>query len=414
MKTRVLNNKRASIILLCSLVISYSFICLTKNCFSSSMVFIVNEGLLNKFQTGLITALFYVVYAILQVVGGAVTDKLHPERFITFGLIGASICNLIIFFNQNYIVMLVSWAVNAAVQFGVWPATFKLVSTMTTPDMRDNSLFIVTFANPCGVVLGYIVAAIVGDVWQTNFLFSSVGLFVIAILWELVFHSLKPSIEECDITPKGDPVVEQKSDFNFVKVALKSGIVMIIVVSFLRCMFDLGIKALAPTMIFENYSNVSPSLATILNVIVLIAGASGPVLAHIAYPRFIQNEVLAIAVCFCVALPLTALLLFIGNISYWLIVVLLSLIVLFMSAGTLFTTSFIAARFNKYGKGGTIAGILNCFASLGVVTANTLYTGLADNLGWYITIATWIVLMAVALVVSIITVPIWAKFLKRR
>lgn len=58
------------------------------------MVFIVDEGLLTKFQTELITATFYVIYAILQIAGGVVTDKWHTERFITFGLLGAAACNL--------------------------------------------------------------------------------------------------------------------------------------------------------------------------------------------------------------------------------------------------------------------------------------------------------------------------------
>lgn len=414
MKTRVLNNRRSSLLLLCALVASYSFICLTKNCFSSAMVFIVDEGLLNKFQTGLITAIFYVVYALLQVLGGAVMDKFHPERFITFGLVGAGLCNLVIFFNQNYIVMLVSWAVNAAVQFGVWPATFKLISTMTTEDMRDNALFIVTFSNPVGVVVGYVVAAIVGSFWQMNFLFSAIGLICVAICWEIVFRSLKPHIVEEELTGNYEPTVKLKDDFNFTKIAFSSGLIMFIVISFVRCMFDLGIKALTPTMIYDCYAEVTPNLATVLNIIVLIAGASGPLLAHVLYPKYIRNEAIALTIVFSIALPLSIACLLIGSVSYWVIVILISLIIMLMGGGTLFTTSFIAARYNCYGKGATVAGILNCFASLGVVAANTIYTSLADSIGWHGTIAVWIALMAVALILSILSIPVWGKFLKSR
>ena len=84
--------------------------------------------------------------------------------------------------------MLVMWSLNAVVQFAVWPATFKLISTMTPPDMRTNSLFIITFANPCGQVMSYVVAAIIGEVWRVNFLFCAIGLGVVALLWEICFR----------------------------------------------------------------------------------------------------------------------------------------------------------------------------------------------------------------------------------
>jgi len=414
MKTRSLNNKRASILLLCALVASYSFICLTKNCFSSAMVFIVDEGLLTKFQTGLITATFYVIYAILQIAGGVVTDKWHPERFITFGLLGAAACNLVIYFNQNYIVMLVAWGVNAAVQFGVWPATFKLVSTMLTEDMRDNSLFIVTFSNPVGVVASYLVSALVSERWQLNFLLSAIGLCVIAVAWELVFRAVKPYIVETELAAqKSGGATLGKGEF--LKLAISSGIIMIIAISFIRCMFDLGIKALAPSLIFESYEDVSATLATVLNVVVLIAGASGPVLAHIIYPRYIRNEAVALTIFFGISLPLVALLLiFIGKVHYSVVVVLLALIVMLIGGGSLFTTSFVAARFNKWGKGATIAGILNCFSSLGVVVANVAFTAIADGVGWICTITVWFIMMSVALILSLITAPVWGKFLKNR
>ena len=60
---------------------------------------------MTKSQTGTIVAVFYLVYGCLQFLGGVLTDKWHPERFITFGFIGAGLCNLAVYFNQNYVFM---------------------------------------------------------------------------------------------------------------------------------------------------------------------------------------------------------------------------------------------------------------------------------------------------------------------
>ena len=106
--------------------------------------------------------------------------------------------------------------------------------------------------------------------------------------------------------------------------------------------------------------------------------------------------------------------LLLGTVNYIVIVILLALVVMLMSAASLFTSSYIAARFNPWGKGGTVAGALNCAASFGVVAANTLFTKIADEFGWHGTIIVWIVIMTISLIVSASHIPIWTRFLKKK
>ena len=106
MDTKATSGTRASIALLLSLISAYTFIYLTKTCFSSAMVFIVEEGILTKFQTGTINAVFYAVYAVAQMAIAPIVDKFKPERFITVGLAGAAIANFAIYLNQNYVLIL--------------------------------------------------------------------------------------------------------------------------------------------------------------------------------------------------------------------------------------------------------------------------------------------------------------------
>jgi sugar phosphate permease len=377
------------------------------------MVFIVSEGILTKFQTGVISAAFYTVYAILQIVGGVITDKWHPERFITVGLIGASLSNLVIFFNQNYTVMLVSWIFNAMIQFAVWPATFKLVSTMLVKEMRSNSLFLITFGNPFGVVFSYAVAALVGTSWQYNFLVSSVGLVIIAIVWEITVKSISPYVKETEIeAPKTEISEENATRISLFKLIFSSGLILFTALSFIRTMFDLGIKSMSATMINESYLDVSPTMSTWLTIIVLICGAVGPCIARIIYPRFIKNEAIAAALFFFAAAPLAALTLLVGKIHYVALVIILALIVMLMSGCSIFTTSYAAAKFNKWGKGATVAGILNCTASFGVVGANLIFTAIAEGAGWFGTAVVWVIMMAVSILITLTLIPIWSAFLK--
>ena len=42
---------------------------------------------------------------------------------------GGAVANAVIFFNHNYYVMLIAWTLNAVVQFALWPATYKIISS---------------------------------------------------------------------------------------------------------------------------------------------------------------------------------------------------------------------------------------------------------------------------------------------
>ena len=132
-----LENKGVSRRFFIYIFLMYSLVCMTKNCFNGALADIVSEEILTKSQTGLITAMFYIVYTPLQIVGGIFADRFSPERMIKIGLIGGAIANTIIFFNHNYYVMLASWIFNAVVQFALWPSTYKI----RTVQITDQHIF---------------------------------------------------------------------------------------------------------------------------------------------------------------------------------------------------------------------------------------------------------------------------------
>ena len=119
-----LENRKESRYFFVFISIMYAVVYMTKNCYNGAMAGIVEAGVMTKSQTGLITAIFYLVYAPMQIVGGKAADKFSPEKLIKIGLLGGAFSNLIIFLNQNYYVMLAVWTFNAIIQFGLWKAFF--------------------------------------------------------------------------------------------------------------------------------------------------------------------------------------------------------------------------------------------------------------------------------------------------
>ena len=307
--------------------------------------------------------------------------------------------------------MLLAWSFNALMQFGVWPAVFKLVSTMPCESMKNGTLFVATLASPVSVVAGFAVAAIVGDHWQLNFLISGVGLVIFALLWEIISRSLSSRAIVTELVAPDKAKVE--SSESFWRLMVRSGLLILLAVSMFKSLFDNAIKAFSPSIISNIYDNVTPKLATVMNIAILIVGVMGTVSAYVISRHF-KNESVVIAICFCIAIPFFAFSLLAGKVNYWLIVISLAFSAMLMGACTLYTTSFIASRFNTIGRGATVAGIINCVACLGIVVANIVFPAIADAFGWNSVLITWIVLIVLAAALALTFIPKWTKFLKSR
>ena len=281
-----LENKKISRNFFWMIWLMYAVVCMTKNCYSGAMAAIVSEGVLTKSQTGFISAIFYGVYAPLQIVGGIFADKFNPERMIKIGLIGSAIANVIIFFNQQYYIMLVVWTFNAIIQFALWPSVFKIISSQLDPEYRLKGIYYITLSNTFGLVLSYLIAALVTR-WQYNFLISSASLIVLVA----VFHVSCKHVEKYmvpDVTPKiqskGSKV--SATDISTWKLFLTSGFICLIVVNGLRMIVSNSVATLSATMLMESYDAISSSIGNLLNIIIIIAGVFGTFCVNkYIYPR---------------------------------------------------------------------------------------------------------------------------------
>ena len=178
MKHNVKDTKSfAPILIFIVAISSFTFVSMTKYCFASAMVFIVDEGYMTTFETGLINSSFWLAYAVSQLVGGILADKFRPEALITLGLVSAGVINGVIYFTyENYALTLILWAACALSQFGVWPSVFKLITTMFSGRAETVGLTLGTMVTPVATLLSYLVAALIPR-WQLNFVISSASLF---------------------------------------------------------------------------------------------------------------------------------------------------------------------------------------------------------------------------------------------
>ncbi len=406
MKNKVLTNPKKSVCLFLLVFIAYALIYMTKNCYSAAMASIVSEGVMTKSQTGLIAAAFYLVYAPFQIVGGIAADRYSPSKLIVIGTIGAAVSNLLIYFAKSYIGMLVIWSANAIIQFGIWPAIFKIVTTQLLDRHRPHGIFYISMASTVGLVFSYVCAAFIGY-WKFNFLFSAIVLFVTGVAFAIIYSRLEKGMVVEEIEESIAVGIEEHKSGKLALI-LGAGIPLVMVVNMIHSMLNLGIKALAPTMLMECYSGLSPALANILNIALILAGPIGLLLS--ATPIFRKlKPTTSLAIFLVLILPMLLVVMFIGKIPLPATMIALVMIMIFAGAMSIFF-SYISRAFQRFGLVATLSGLFNCMASLGIVLANYVFASLADAYGWEFTTRCWVILTAVALLLALITLPIWKRF----
>lgn len=394
-----IENKKASRAFFIFVWIMYSLVYMTKSCFSGALASIVAEGSLTLTQTSIISAAFYIAYTPLQIFGGIFADKYSPEKLIAIGLLGSAISNVVIFFNQSFWVMLMAWVFSAIIQFALWPAVYKIMSSQLVRSDRSKMIFFMSFASSGGLILTYIISAFLSD-WRMNFAISAVILVVLAVVLFVFCRFLDPILIK-DSPPKViedlDPNDNPSTGLSPMGIFLISGFMALLPAVLMRTMVEQGAKTLSPTMLSQSYESISPTLGNLLNVLIIIAGIAGTfLLKFLIFPRLIKNEFVCYLVLLGITLPFAVILRFVGILPVGIVVFALCMVSLFLSATHLLTQYF-NMHFVKYGLNGTAAGILNAAASFGLVLNYCVFGPTAEAMGWQTVTTLWIVMVAIGM-----------------
>jgi len=405
-----LENKSVSRHFFLFLWITYAIVSMTKNCYNGAMASIVSEGILTKSQTGFITAMFYLVYTPLQIAGGVISDRFSPEKMIKIGLLGAAIANTVIFFNQNYYVMLTAWIFNAAVQFGIWPAIFKIVSSQLVRSDRKSMAFYLSFSSTGGLLLSYLVAAIVPK-WEYNFAVSAIFLMILTVCIHIYSIHLNPLMKwDRVVEEKISTVLSKTKENSLANPFVSSGFFVVVLVVVLAILVNQSRSSLTPIMLVESYENISPAIANSLNIIMVLSTMAGTFLAG-KLAKNVQNEIKAMLILYSIMVPVLAFASFVGKLPIPFILIPMCIAAALESFCALMRTNY-TMRFAKYGKSGTAAGIINSGMALSYMLSAYALTRVAEKFGWSTVTTLWPIFIAIAVIALLTVFTRYKKFIK--
>lgn len=171
---------------------------------------IVDEGILSETELGIIGSALFITYAIGKLVNGFLADRANIRRFMSLGLLLASIVNLILGFTTSSVVFIVLWGVNGWAQSMGAPAGVVAQSRWIPDKERGRYYGIWSASHNIGEALTFIiVAAVVAALgWRWGFrsagLLGLVGAVGLALL-------LRNSPEDCGLPPI-EHINEKKRD----------------------------------------------------------------------------------------------------------------------------------------------------------------------------------------------------------
>ena len=411
---KVLEKDQASALLfpICWLV--YMLICITKTNYAASIAYVVREGIFSKSDSGIISASFYLTYGLSQFFGARLADRFSPYKVITFGLFGSVLTNLILCFTNQFWWVLIVWSLTGVIQFGVWPATARIVAGVLIPEHRQKASVFITLAIGVGGILSYIFVTPILEKFGWSGVFTvNVMLLVTAVVgWLFAEKKTAPLLLTAEITRVEEKKVEkEKPQVGFLPLCFASGLIFAAFLSFAQGMLDNGVKSWMPTMMMESY-DISTAWASVQTAILYICNISGVFLFVKVFGRM-KYTVLVETCYYFICLPACILMLFIGKIPLPAVLILLVVSTSVTYAMTNVMVR-ISAAFEPFGYSATVSGMLKSLTCFGLVTANAGYGFLAEHFGWNAVTTLWLIVCAVAICFGLIASVLWHRFWKKQ
>ncbi|MDE5996539.1 MAG: MFS transporter [Eubacterium sp.] len=384
-----------------------------RTCYSAAIASIVSNGVYSKADIGIVGTVFFVCYGVGQIVNGILGDKINPFKMVLSGAFLSSLCCISIAFADSIFAMSVIWGANGIFQSMLWSPLLRIYSETINEKLRHKAVLHIALSLPVGTVCSYLVSTLIIQHSSFKYVFMSGGIviFVMFLAALISFLSIRKSIIKEKIAvvmPQENSIPKKTSLWS---VVLLSGLLIILVPSFLHGMMRDGITNWVPTMITEVYG-VSPSLSTFLTIALPIFNAFGAYAVTPLYKKLGENEMKTAGVTAAVALVPMLLLMLIGRVPVIVVVLLLALTTASMYALNYLIISRVPVRFASYSCTSSISGILNSFAYIGCSVSVYGFGAVSQKMGWTAVIMIWIVSGVITSLFAFLSNKKWKKFIQ--
>lgn len=409
----VIKSVKKSKLIVAAMWVLYCASYFIRTCYAATIAPLAEEGIYSKGEIGLIGTAFFICYGVGQLISGLIGDKINPFFMVMFGSVLGAVCCFLMPAAGSLGVLISVWAANGLFQSMLWSPILRVFSETIDESLSKKAILNIALSLPVGTVLAYLMSSMIIKYlnWKYVFIFGG-SVVVIAVLFAgfAIFCSEK-DIEKVPVIQKQN--AEAHNNVNkkgLAAVAVSSGLLFIMIPSFLHGMMRDGITNWVPAMISEVYG-VSTSFSVFVTIALPIFNAFGAYLVTPLYKKLGENEMKTAGVTGFAALVPLLIMLFMNKLPVYVIIVLLAVTTSVMYALNYLIISLVPVRFSKFGFTSGISGILNSGAHIGCALSSYGFGAISEKAGWSAVIIVWIVSSVLITVFSFASNKRWSKFL---
>lgn len=410
---------RGGWLLLALLSMTYFVSYLTRLNFAAVTAELTSEavGILTKNEAGIIATTLFATYAVGQIVSGALSDRLRPERVICAGFLLAAGCNVLMPFVAGKVLWMAAiWGVNGFAQAFFWPPMVRLMSVYYDDAGYARCNWAVSVAAHLSTIVVYI--AVAGCVKYYNWTGAFFGAAILGGLSLLIFTVGFSVFRKTAVPPTAvgvAPAEKQETDDGgkprLFPLFLSTGAFLIMIAIMAQGFLKDGVQNWLPNFFTEVFT-FSSSGAILSNTVLPIFNIIVVSLATVLYRKVFRHELREAMTFFGVVVACSILLALAMGRSAVLCLLLAALITGCAHGVNLMLISFVPRRFAKTGKVSLVSGVLNSCTYVGSATSSYGVAAVATKLGWQFAVLSWGAVAAVGILACLLAYRRWGRFLK--
>ncbi|MBQ4052622.1 MAG: MFS transporter [Clostridia bacterium] len=385
-------NVRNAVLLGCMCSISYLAVYFARNTLGTVTPQMLESGAFTTGQIGTLSSVYFITYAVGQLINGVLGDKIKAKYMISFGLVLAGLCQLMLIFFSSPMVGYVAYGMTGFFLSMVYGPMVKVMAENVDP----------LYVTRCN--LGYTFASLLGS--------PMAGVFAMFLAWQGVFISSSAFLLLCGVVCFGAfLVLEHKKIVQYnrvqknedkrsggIRLLLSRGIVKFTLISILTGVIRTSVVFWMPTYLSQQLGFSAKTAALIFTISTLIISETAFV-AVFLYERLKYNMNLTILVTFVAsAICFAGVYLFshpVVNIAF--------LILGIMASGCAASIIWCCycPSLRDTGMVSTATGFLDFVSYIAAAAASSVFANAVTAIGWSGLVLVWFGLMALGVVVSL-------------
>lgn len=383
--------KRAVLIgVICSL--SYLGVYISRNILGAVTPQLLDSGVFTTESIGTLSSVYFITYAVGQLINGIIGDRIRPKYMISLGLILSGVGNILFTLSARYLSgAYISYGLVGFFLSMIYAPMVRVVAENTEPVYATRCSLGLTFASFLGSPAAGILAASIA--WRGVFAASSSILLLMGAVCFLVFSDFEnKGIINCT------QIRKQKHTGGRIRILIRHGIIKFTLISILTGIVRTTVVFWLPTYISHHLGFSTDASALLFTVATFVISLTAfiAVMLYEALGRNMDKTILigfiSSAVCFLMVY-------FVRNPVPNIILLVLAIMSSNCAASMMWNRYCPGLR--ETGMVSTATGFLDFVSYMAASASSSLFANAVSGIGWSNLILVWFGLMAFGILVAL-------------